>query len=112
MKIQQILAILAMMVATMTGSAIAAEAKEVTYKATMTGITCAGCEASVTASFKKLDGVQSVEFAAGEKEGTQVVTVKSSKSGLTKEQAVKALGKSATQYVVKDWKQAGDQQAG
>lgn len=39
MKVNQLLAIVSTMVIAMMGSAFAADAKEVTYQATMTGVT-------------------------------------------------------------------------
>lgn len=80
--------------------------KAVTYVAEMTGMVCAGCKDHVTASFNKLEGVSSVQIAAGDKPGTQKVTVTSTAVGLTKEQAVAALGTSASTYVVHAWKKS------
>lgn len=84
----------------------AADGKSVTYVAEMTGMICAGCKEHVTASFTKLEGVSKVQIVVGEKPGTQKVTVISSKDSLTKEQAVAALGASASTYIVHAWKKA------
>ena len=51
----------------------------------------------------KLPGTKEVKFAAGKKPQTQQVTVISEKEGVTKEDAVKSLGKKATRYVVTAW---------
>lgn len=85
---------------------IAADSKPVTYVAEMTGMVCAGCKDHVTASFTKLEGVSKVEIVPGEKPGTQKITVMSSKDTLTKEQAVAALGASASTYIIHAWKKA------
>lgn len=85
---------------------LAADDKPVTYIAEMTGMVCAGCKDHVTASLTKLAGVSKVEIVPGEKPGTQKVTVTSSKDSLTKEQAVAALGPSASTYIVHAWKKA------
>jgi copper chaperone CopZ len=85
--------------------ALAAE-PPVTYIAEMTGMVCAGCKDHVTASFTKLDGVSNVAIVAGDKPGTQKVTVTSTSPALTKEQAVAALGASASTYVVHAWKKS------
>ncbi len=85
--------------------AMAADAP-VNYIAEMTGMVCAGCKDHVTASFTKLEGVSKVQIAPGDKPGTQKVTVTSTSSSLTKEQAVAALGTSASTYIVHAWKKS------
>ncbi len=85
--------------------AVAAD-KAVTYVAEMTGMVCAGCKDHVTASFTKLEGVSNVQIVAGDKPGTQKVTVISTATSLSKEQAVAALGASASTYVVHAWKKS------
>lgn len=52
--------------------------------------------------------MDSVEIKAGKKAGTQLVIVKGTKTGLTKEQAVKSLGDKASRFVVKAWKEGGE----
>lgn len=54
-------------------------------------------------AFKKLAGVTDVKLGTGAKKGAQKVIVTSTTSGITKEQAVKALGKKAKTYVVTAW---------
>ena len=76
------------------------------YIAEMTGMVCAGCKDHVTASFTKLEGVSKVQIVPGDKPGTQKVTVTSTSATLTKEQAVAALGASATTYIVHEWKKS------
>ena len=80
--------------------------KPVTYVAEMSGMVCAGCKDHVTASFTKLEGVSKVEIAIGDKPGTQKVTVTSTSPAITKEQAVAALGSSASTYIVHGWKKS------
>jgi len=80
--------------------------KPVTYVAEMSGMVCAGCKDHVTASLTKLEGVSKVEIVAGDKPGTQKVTVTSTAPALTKEQAVAALGSSASTYIVHGWKKS------
>jgi copper chaperone CopZ len=75
-------------------------AKSTAYTAEVTGVVCAACKAHVTDAFKKLPGVDKVEFAKGEKEGTQKVSFASTASGLTKADAVKALGEAAKEYSI------------
>ena len=78
----------------------------VTYIAEMSGMVCAGCKDHVTSSFTKLEGVSKVQIAPGAKPGTQKVTVTSTSPTLSKEQAVAALGASASTYIVHDWKKS------
>jgi copper chaperone CopZ len=78
----------------------------VAYIAEMTGMGCAGGKDHVTASFTKLEGVSKVQIVPGEKAGTQKVTVTSTSPNLTKEQAVAALGTSASTYIVHEWKKS------
>ena len=88
-----------------SASAMAGDAP-VNYIAEMTGMICAGCKDHVTASFTKLDGVSKVQIVPGDKPGTQKVTVTSTSPTLTKEQAVAALGTSASTYTVLAWKKS------
>ncbi|MCB1278822.1 heavy-metal-associated domain-containing protein [Prosthecobacter sp.] len=98
-------AILLALLSLFTTSLIAGD-QPVAYIAEMTGMVCAGCKDHVTASFTKLDGVSKVQIIPGDKPGTQKVTVTSSSSALTKEQAVAALGTSASTYIVHTWKKS------
>ncbi len=75
-------------------------AKSTAYTAEVTGVVCAACKAHITEAFKKLPGVDKVEFAKGEKEGTQKVSFASSATSLSKEDAVKALGEAAKEYSI------------
>lgn len=75
-------------------------AKSTAYTAEVTGVVCAACKVHVTDAFKKLPGVDKVEFARGEKDGTQKVSFASTASGLTKEDAIKALGEAAKEYAI------------
>ncbi|CAN5703154.1 hypothetical protein BH11VER1_BH11VER1_12370 [soil metagenome] len=75
-------------------------AKSTAYTAEVTGVVCAACKAHLTEVFKKLPGVEKVEFAKGEKEGTQKVSFASSAPTLSKEDAVKALGEASKEYSI------------
>ena len=55
-------------------------------------------------AFKKLEAVGDIKIEKGKKPGTQTVVFNSKKSDLTKDDAVKSLGKKASRYVVKDFK--------
>lgn len=74
--------------------------KPTTYTAEVTGVVCAACKMHVTAIFKKLPGVDKVEFAKGGKEGTQKVTFASTAAGLTREDAIKVLGSASNEYSI------------
>ena len=70
------------------------------YTATVTGMVCNACRTHVTDALKKLPGVTEVEITRGEQENTQKVTFASQADNLTKQDAINALGQSATQYHV------------
>lgn len=98
------LATLLALLCTLVLSLSASDSKPITYVAEMSGMVCAGCKEHVTASFRKLDGVSEVKIVAGDKAGTQKVTVTSTSDSLTQEKAVTALGTSAATYIVHAWK--------
>jgi hypothetical protein len=56
----------------------------------------------------KLPGVTAVKIVAGAKPKTQKVIVTSDKTGITKDAAVKSLGKTAKKFVVKTWTEPSD----
>ncbi|MEZ0390186.1 MAG: heavy-metal-associated domain-containing protein [Verrucomicrobium sp.] len=70
------------------------------YTATVTGMVCNACRTHVTDALKKLPGVTQVEITRGEQENTQKVTFASQVDNLTKQDAINALGQSASQYQV------------
>lgn len=75
-------------------------AKGTEYTATVSGIVCASCKAHVTEALKKLPGVTAVEVTKGAEANTQKVTFAAQADNLTKQDAVNALGESASQYQV------------
>jgi len=54
------------------------------------------------------DLITDITFAAGEEEGTQVVTFKASSAKLTKEQAIEAIGDAKDRFVVKTFEKVKD----
>jgi copper chaperone CopZ len=90
----------------LVGAPVFAGDQPVTYTAEMSGMICAGCKDHVTTAFNKLDGVSNVKIVPGDKPGTQKVTVTSTSTAITKEQAVAVLGSSASTYVVHVWKKS------
>lgn len=81
-------------------------AKSTAYSVEVAGVVCAACKMHVTEAFKKLPGVEKVEFAKGEKEGTQKVSFTSSAASLTREDAVKSLGDASSQYDILSFSKA------
>ena len=75
-------------------------ANPISYKATVTGVVCSSCKMHITAALKKLPSVDHIEFSRGEKEGTQNISFSSTAPGLTKEDAVKALGDESSRYEI------------
>ena len=55
-----------------------------------------------------LPGVKEVKIEDGDKPKTQKITVIGEKTGITKEDAVKSLGKKAKRYVVVTWEESSD----
>ncbi len=84
-----------------------------TYVIGMTGVTWGGCKKYVRGAFKNLDGIvcedvnTDIKIAKGEKKGTQVVTIKTTKA-LTKEAAIAAIGAKKDRFVVKSVKEEGE----
>ncbi len=73
------------------------------YSTTITGIVCQECKAKVTAAMKTLPGVAEVEFAKGPKPGLQIVSFVASSGSLTKDDAVKALGDHAKEFIIQSF---------
>ncbi len=73
------------------------------YSATITGIVCQACKAKVTAAMKTLPGVAAVDFAKGEKPGSQIVSFTASSDVLTKDDAVKALGEHTKEFTLQSF---------
>ena len=65
-----------------------------------------GCKSDVRAAFKKLDGFVAIEFHAGDAPDQQKIVL-GSDSELTEQQLNDALGKKASQYVVKGIEKKG-----
>lgn len=70
------------------------------YTATVSGIVCASCKAHVTEALKKLPGVTEVEVTKGAEANTQKVSFAAQADNLTKQDAINALGESASQYQI------------
>ncbi len=78
----------------------AGDAVPTPYTAIVTGIVCQSCKATVAAAMKKLPGVRDVEFAKGDKEGSQKITFSSTSDALTKNDAELALGDHQKEFTV------------
>lgn len=78
----------------------AEDAAQIPYTAVVTGVVCQSCKNALTVALKKLPGVKEVEFAKGDKPGTQKLTFKSSSGTLSKSDAETALGDHAKEFTV------------
>ncbi len=78
----------------------AGDAAQTQYTAVVTGIVCQSCKATVTDAMKKLPGVREVEFAKGEKQGSQKVTFSATSDTLMKNDAELALGEHLKEFTV------------
>ena len=81
----------------------AADTARTKYSATVTGIVCQECKATVTAALKTLPGVAEVGFAKGAKPGLQTVTFAAASDALSKEDAVRALGEHAKEFIIQSF---------
>ena len=70
------------------------------YKGEIAGVACAACSKKVKASLEKLPGVTSVKLTPGGESGIAKIEIASTSSGITKEAAIKALGKEAEDYTI------------
>lgn len=73
------------------------------YTATVTGIVCQECKAKMTSAMKNLPGVVAVEFAKGPKAGSQIVSFTTSSDAITKDDAIKALGEHAKEFIIQSF---------
>lgn len=107
MKAQQLLAFFAVLFLGITPALAADDSSgKIKYTGTFTGLSCEGCEATVTKAIKKLEGVKTVKIAVGKNAKTRIVTVTSTKSGTSKKQVIEALGLAAKIYKCQEWKES------
>ena len=78
----------------------AGDAAPTQYTAVVTGIVCQSCKTTVVEAMKKLPGVKEVEFAKGDKEGSQKMTFSAASGTLTKNDAERALGEHLKEFAV------------
>lgn len=74
-----------------------------TYTAEVAGMMCSACSDKVKQALSTLEGVKSVKIKTGGKPGVARVEVTSTAT-LTKEAAIKSLGKSASSYNILSFK--------
>lgn len=78
-------------------------AGDVTYRASMKGIECAGCKKSIARSLGKLKGVKTIRIAKGSGDNHTLTVVTDGTASISKTQAVTALGKNAPHYTIVSW---------
>lgn len=71
------------------------------YQGEVSGIVCSVCAGNVKHALEKLPGVQEVKIVADKAGGTPRLTILSTSPALTRDLAVKALGKSAESYDIR-----------
>ena len=72
-----------------------------TFEGAITGVVCVACKQHVTEALTtSLEGVTEIKITPSEKDGEQKITIVSKKADVTKETAVKALGKLADDYQI------------
>lgn len=77
-----------------------------TYTGEILGVACSACSRNVKAKLEKMPGVTSVKVVPGKPAGTAGLEIISTSPDLTKDTAVKALGKYADAYQVQSLRQA------
>ena len=96
---KKLIATMAVAVLAIAGSAVAEEVK---YVAIMKGVTWGGCKKTVSSAFTSAGGSNVTIESNKAKAGTQKVTITSDKE-ISAFDAIKALGKSGSKYVVLTW---------
>jgi copper chaperone CopZ len=71
------------------------------YQGEVAGVVCNACAGNVKEALLKLDGVQDVKITLNKEGGNPRLTILSSSPTLTRELAVKALGKAAGHYDIR-----------
>ena len=82
------------------GQSLAADAT-FCYQGEVSGVVCNACAGNVKEALLKLDGVQDVKITLNKEGGNPRLTILSKSPALTREVAVKALGKSAGHYDIR-----------
>ena len=78
----------------------AAEPTAHLYKGEIAGIACAACSKKVKSSLEKLPGVTSIKVVPGGESGVAKLEISSTSPDITKDTAIKALGKAADEYTI------------
>jgi copper chaperone CopZ len=71
------------------------------YQGEVAGVVCNACAGNVKEALLKLDGVKDVKITLNKDGGNPRLTILSNSPALTREAAVKALGKSAGHYDIR-----------
>ena len=71
------------------------------YQGEVAGVVCNACAGNVKDALLKLEGVKDVKITLNKEGGNPHLTIVSNSPALTREAAVKALGKAAGQYEIR-----------
>lgn len=72
-----------------------------TFEGAISGVVCVACKQHVTEALTAgLEGVTEIKITPSDKEGEQKITIVSKKADVTKDTAIKALGKLADDYQI------------
>lgn len=74
---------------------------EYCYQGEVAGVVCHACATNVRSALSKLEGVKEVKVTVSKDGGNPRITILSSSPALTRELAVKALGKAAEHYDIR-----------
>ncbi len=70
------------------------------YHGTIEGVACAACSKKINTSLEKLPGVTSIKLVPNAESGIAKVEIVSTSEAITKDAAIKALGKEAENYTI------------
>lgn len=71
------------------------------YQGEVSGVVCSACASNVKTALLKIEGVQEVKITLNKVGGNPHLTIFSKSPALTREAAVKALGKAADHYHIR-----------
>lgn len=85
---------------TLSASHSGAADAEYAYQGEVSGVVCNACASNVKSALSKLEGVKEVRITLNKQGGNPRLTIISTSPALTREAAIKAMGKAADHYEI------------
>jgi copper chaperone CopZ len=101
MEMHKVFIVTAIFLSSLLTSAEAHDGK--TYTASLTGIDCTGCKKTIAKSIGKLKGVKTIRIVKKSSNVHPLHVVTDGSNPISKDQAIKALGKNVEHYQIKTW---------